>query len=108
MKSIVTLIATLFAASVFAAEPAKAPAAMAAPAAPAKDMKLADKKVDKKADKKAAVAPTKSEDIQAPYKNLRLKEAAESYKDLDINDHAKVRLLIARTLAVERHKQKWG
>ena len=47
-------------------------------------------------------------DIQAPYKNLRLKEAAESYKDLDISDHAKVRLLIARTLAVERHKQKWG
>ena len=47
-------------------------------------------------------------DIQAPYKNPKLKEAAESYKDLDISDHAKVRLLIARTLAVERHKQKWG
>ena len=74
MKSIVTLIATLFSASVFAAEPAKAPAAMAAPAAPAKDMKLADKKVDKKADKKAAVAPTKSE---APKAEVKAAEPAK-------------------------------
>ena len=70
MKSIVTLIATLFAASVFAAEPAKAPAAMAAPAAPAKEMKLADKKVDKK----VAVAPTKSE---APKAEVKAAEPAK-------------------------------
>ena len=68
MKSIVTLIATLVAASAFAAEPAKAPAtpapaasAAVAPVAPAKCDPVKDKNC--KVEKKAETAPVKS---QAP------------------------------------------
>ena len=74
MKSIATLIATLFAATAFAAEPAKAPATPAAPAAtasapaptaskPAKTEKKAKKEVAK-ADATKSSAPAVAKDTK--------------------------------------------
>ena len=76
MKTIATLIASLFVVSAFAAEPAKTPAAPtvaatapATPAAPAKCDPVKDKNC--KVEKKAETAPVKS---QAP----AIKDAAKT------------------------------
>ena len=68
MKTIATLIASLFVVSAFAAEPAK-PAAPATPAAPTKCDPVKDKNC--KVEKKAETAPVKS---QAP----AIKDAAKT------------------------------
>jgi len=69
MKTIATLIASLFVVSAFAAEPAKTPAAPATLAAPAKCDPVKDKNC--KVEKKAETAPVKS---QAP----AIKDAAKT------------------------------
>jgi hypothetical protein len=66
MKSIATLIATLFAATAFAAEPAKAPAPAATASAPAPAATTPAKKEEKKATKEVAKADATKSATPAP------------------------------------------